>query len=117
MDVVGTARIERLLARHPERFPDKVFTPAERAYCAGLARPAEHYAARWAAKEAALKALGVPVGLSWHELEVARTASGAPRLDLHGRAAAAAATLGATRRHLSLSHGDGYAIAMVVLEA
>jgi len=114
IDLVATARIEKLLGRYPERFADKVFTAAERAYCGARARPAEHYGARFAAKEAVLKALGVPLGLSWHDMEV--SGGGAPVLTLSGAAARAAAGLGATRWHVSLTHGDGYASAVVVME-
>jgi len=117
IDLISVARIATALARHPDRFAARVFTEGERAVCAGRGQPAQHFAARFAVKEATLKALGVPEGLSWHELEVVSDASGAPGLRLSGRAAAAAQRLGVTRSHLSLSHSDGMAIAVVVLEA
>ena len=115
IDLVATVRIEKLLGKYPDRFAEKVFTPAERAYCAGKLRAAEHYGARFAAKEAVLKALGVPTGLSWHEMEI--SGGGPPVLRLSGVAASAAAALGAVRWHVSLTHGDGYASAVVVMES
>ena len=78
---------------------------------------AQHLAAQFAAKEATLKALGVPAGLSWKELEVVGGGKQAPRLVLHGRAAEAAQRLGATRLHLTLTHAAGVAGAVVVVEA
>jgi holo-[acyl-carrier protein] synthase len=115
VDLCPVSRVARMLERHPGRFEERVFTPAERAYCGSRGVPAQHYAARFAAKEAALKALGAPAGLGWHDLEVA-TDGGAPRLALHGPAAAAAAARGVGRAHLSLSHAGDTAIAFVVLE-
>ena len=105
----------RLLARYAGRFEDKVFTDGERAYCRGRAHRAEHFAARWAAKEATLKALGVPEGLSWPELEVVST-EGRPTLALHGAAAQAMAAMGVSRLHLSLTHAGGQAAAVVIAE-
>jgi holo-[acyl-carrier protein] synthase len=115
VDLCPVSRVARILARHPGRFAERVFTPAERAYCASRGVPAQHFAARFAAKEAALKALGVPPGLGWHDLEV-EADGGAPRLALHGPAAAAAAAQGVRRAHLSLSHAGDTAVAFVVLE-
>jgi holo-[acyl-carrier protein] synthase len=115
VDLCPVSRVTRILARHPGRFEERVFTPSERAYCESRAVPAQHFAARFAAKEAALKALGAPTGLSWHELEVVAM-GGAPRLALHGAAAAAATALGVRRAHLSLSHAGDSAVAVVVLE-
>jgi holo-[acyl-carrier protein] synthase len=116
VDVVSVARMAGVLSRRGRRFCERVFTPAERTYCQSRAEPAQHYAVRFAAKEAALKALGVPRGLSWHELEVERGFSGTPQLRLQGRAAEAAHAQGGTRLHLSLSHSAETAVAMVVVE-
>jgi holo-[acyl-carrier protein] synthase len=116
IDLTPVERIERLLERHGERFAARVFTDGERAYCRGRARAAEHYAARFAAKEAALKALGVPDGLRWHEMEVVSRPGEPPALALGGAAARAAAARGVTRMHLSLSHAGGQAAAVVVAE-
>jgi len=75
-DLVDVARIEGLLDRWPERFEARVFTDGERSYARARARSAQHLAARFAAKEAALKALGVPAGARWHEMEVVSPAAG-----------------------------------------
>jgi holo-[acyl-carrier protein] synthase len=99
-----------------ERFAARVFTEAERAYCQERGEPVQHFAARFAAKEAALKALGVPRGLSWHELEVVAGNDGAPRLVLRGVAATAAAARGIVTLHLSLTHTTDAAAAVVVAE-
>jgi holo-[acyl-carrier protein] synthase len=115
VDLCPVSRVARILERHPGRFEERVFTPAERAYCGPRAVPAQHFAARFAAKEAALKALGAPAGVGWHDLEVVAD-GGAPRLALHGPAAAAATAQGVRRAHLSLSHAGDMAVAVVVLE-
>jgi len=115
VDVVSVPRMAGVLKRRGDRFCARVFTEGERAYCRSRAEPAQHYAVRFAAKEAALKALGVPAGLCWHELEVVQE-DGAPRIRLHGRAAEAADTRRSGRLHLSLSHSAETAIAMVVAE-
>lgn len=117
IDLTPVERIAAAMARHGGRFEGKVFTEGERAYCQAKARPAEHYAARFAAKEAALKALGVPEGLRWHELEVVSSSGGAPVLRLAGEAARAAAARGIVRMHLSLTHAGGQAAAVVVCES
>jgi holo-[acyl-carrier protein] synthase len=118
MDVVDVARIRRILegpADRAARFLARCFTAAERAYCE-LARDRAHrYAARFAAKEAASKALGAPAGISWHDVEVAR-GEGPPALVLRGVAAEAAARAGATRAHLTITHDAGVAAATVILE-
>jgi holo-[acyl-carrier protein] synthase len=101
-----------LVERHGERFTARVFTPGEVVDCGGRA---ESLAARWAAKEAAAKALGTGIGaMSWQEIEVLRGESGCPALALHGRAADLAAARGLTRWALSLAHDGGMALAFVV---
>ena len=97
---------------------EAVFLPAEIAYCHAKRRPEEHFAARFAAKEAAFKALGAGLaqGLRWHDVEVVRDPAGPVALRLHGAAAARAAELGATRALVSLSHTRTGAVALVVLE-
>lgn len=118
IDVVEIARIQRILDGPPgraERFLARCFTGAERAYCdAGRDRAARH-AARFAAKEATSKALGVPAGISWMDVEVVR-GDGAPRLELRGVAADRARTMGVARTLLSLTHDGGVAAAVVALE-
>ena len=108
-----------MLTRTP-RFRERVFTEAERAYCdsRGAAASAQHYAARFAAKEAAFKALrtGWRDGLSWHHAEVASDEAGAPLLLLSGHARTLFERLGATHAHLSLSHTAEHAVAQVIFE-
>ena len=111
IDVVAVARIERALSRTP-RLALRLFTDAERA----SARP-EQLAARFAAKEAAAKALGAPGGLRWHDAEVVVGEGGRPRLHVHGGVAAEAEAQGVRTWHLSLSHDGGVATAVVVAES
>ncbi|RMH41634.1 MAG: holo-ACP synthase [Deltaproteobacteria bacterium] len=117
LDVAEIPRIAGLIDRWGDRFVHKLFTPGERAYSDARAHRASHYAARFAAKEAALKALGVPPGLRWHELEVVKEAGRPPRLVLAGAARAAADALGVVAVHLTLTHAAGVAAAVVVAEA
>jgi holo-[acyl-carrier protein] synthase len=119
MDVVDVARMRRILAGPParvERFLARVFTDAERVTCDAARDRGTHYAARFAAKEAASKALGAPRGIGWHDVEVVRAASGAPSLVLAGVAAREAARLGVARVHVTLTHDGGIAAAAAVLE-
>jgi holo-[acyl-carrier protein] synthase len=119
IDVVEIGRIARMLEGpdgRAERFLERCFTPGERAFCDAKRDRANRYAARFAAKEAAVKALGAPPGISWQHLEVTRAEGRPPALALSGRAAAAARRLGVTRTHLSLTHDGAVAAAVVVLE-
>ena len=107
-----------ILARTP-RFRERVFTARERDYCdARGAAAAQHYAARFAAKEAALKALGTgwSGGVGWRDVEVVNDSSGRPELILSGTARELFRLSGATRAHLSLSHTSEHAVAQVLLE-
>ena len=118
IDIIEVRRVREVLARTP-RFAERVFTEAERTYCDGRgAVAAQHYAARFAAKEAALKALqtGWRGGIGWHDVEIATRDSGAPYLVLHGVAKELFQKSGATNAHLSLSHTTEHAIAEVILE-
>lgn len=115
IDVIEIRRIERALS---PRFITRVFTPREIAYCEP-SRRTEKYAARFAAKEAARKAIGAatPVtALSWHDVEVISSPEGAPQLAFHGRAAELVKKLKVTRTHVSMSHSVENAIAQVILE-
>jgi len=107
-----------VLLRTP-RFTERVFTAAEREYCdsRGVVA-AQHYAARFAAKEAALKALqtGWRGGISWQDVEVSARDSGAPYLIFTGEVLAVFQKFNATAAHLSLSHTSQHAIAQVILE-
>jgi holo-[acyl-carrier protein] synthase len=110
-DIEQISRIARALARSPQ-FALRVFTAGERAYCTGKAHPAQHFAARFCAKEALVKALG-GASFSWQEVEVTREQGGPPRLLTHGQAAQA---LQGREVHVSLSHAGDYAMAVVVIE-
>jgi holo-[acyl-carrier protein] synthase len=118
LDVVEVARIRRILEGPPaiaRRFVDRCFTRAEQVICDGEKDRATRYAARFAAKEAASKALGVPKGITFLDVEVTRV-DRAPALALAGAASRAAAGLGVTRTLVSLTHDGGVAVAVVVLE-
>jgi holo-[acyl-carrier protein] synthase len=119
IDVVEIERIAAAIERHGEAFLARLYTTAERAYCASKKDPAMHYAARFAAKEAVAKALGTGIGshANWLDLEITNDAAGAPRLALHGQAAAYAKTHGITVIHISLTHAKAYAAANAVAMA
>ncbi|MGE5321301.1 MAG: holo-[acyl-carrier-protein] synthase [Actinomycetota bacterium] len=119
VDVAEVARIRAARERFGDRFLARVFTPEEVRYCTSKANSAERLAARFAAKEAGMKAIGTGLrrGVTWHDLEVFREPGGRPALRLSGKAAEFAARLGANRVHLSLSHTAEQAIAFVILEA
>jgi holo-[acyl-carrier protein] synthase len=118
VDIAEVPRIEASIERFGERFLRRVFTDAEIGYCDSKANKAERYAARFAAKEAALKAIGtgLRMGISWREVEVTRQPGGRPTISFHGVAAGFAMKLGMKRAHLSLSHTKEHAIAYVILE-
>jgi holo-[acyl-carrier protein] synthase len=109
IDVVDIERFGEALARTPN-LAERLFTPAERT------RPLASLAARFAAKEAAAKALGAPGDMHWHDAEVVSESSGRPLMELRGTVLARADALGASSVHLSLSHDAGIASAVVVLE-
>jgi holo-[acyl-carrier protein] synthase len=115
IDVVLVDRFTRALQRTP-LLGDRLFTDAERLTSSGNPRSAESLAVRFAAKEAVAKALGAPSGLHWHDCEIVTDPDGRPWLTVSGTVASAAAELGITKWHLSLSHDGGIASAMVVAE-
>jgi holo-[acyl-carrier protein] synthase len=116
VDLVEVDRMRRTLARTPA-LVERLFTDAERAYCERRRDPTERFAARFAAKEAVMKALGVGLGaVGWHDIEVARAESGRPSVVLTGRAAALAAERGVSGWHLTLSHTSRVAEAIAVAE-
>ena len=120
LDLVDIARIAEMLADKGERATSRLFTEGEAAYASNRNEPARHLAARFAAKEAAYKALAGTEharGIGWHDIEVLVEWDGRPTLRFHGRAAERATELGVTRAHLSLTHADHTAAAVVVLEA
>jgi holo-[acyl-carrier protein] synthase len=118
IDIVEIERMKEVFARRGERFRNRVFTEAEIDYCEGRASRLESYAARFAAKEAAMKALGTgwSEGVGWREIEVARAGTGAPTIQLHGRALERMSEIGARKAHLSLTHSRDIAMAQVILE-
>ncbi|HZN16657.1 MAG TPA: holo-ACP synthase [Micromonosporaceae bacterium] len=115
IDVVLVDRFIASLTRTP-LLSERLFTDAERFTESGNPRSPESLAARFAAKEAVAKALGAPAGLHWHDCEIVPDPDGRPWLTTSGTVASAAAGLGITRWHLSLSHDGGIASAMVVAE-
>jgi holo-[acyl-carrier protein] synthase len=119
IDIAEVPRIAEAIQRHGERFLHRVFTEGEIAYCDAKANRIERYAARFAAKEAAMKALGTGWnhGVRWRDVEVSRLPGGRPTMVFHGKAAEFAAKLGAVHVALSLSHTAEQAIAQVILES
>jgi holo-[acyl-carrier protein] synthase len=120
IDIIEVRRMREVLRRTP-RFVERVFTPRERAYCDGRGRAAvaaQHYAARFTAKEAMLKALGTgwSGGIAWHDIEIDQRETGAPFLRFKGRVRELYEQSGATSAHLSISHTTEHAIAQVILE-
>jgi holo-[acyl-carrier protein] synthase len=119
VDLVDLDRFAGVLERRSS-FVTRVYTARERAYCDGAraaGKRVERYAARFAAKEAVMKALGVGLGsFAFHDVEVERSESGDPTIALRGKAAVIAAERGAAVWHLSLSHSDSVAIAVVAAE-
>jgi len=112
IDIIEIARLRAALQRRPA-LAARLFTQAERAYCDARADPAPHYAARFAAKEAAAKTLGR--WLRWHDVEVVLDAKGRPGLSLSGEAAELAGVSRGGRLLVSLSHSRDYAIACAIL--
>ncbi len=119
VDIVETPRIEQALERHGARFSRRLYTPGEIAYCEKFKNKAERYAARFAAKEAAFKALGTGwrEGVRWLDVEVTHQPSGKPELLLRGRAKEVARALHVTRAAVSISHAARYVVAQVIFES
>ena len=117
-DITEIDRISQMVERHARSFLDRVFTPNEQRYCGSGAAASERYAARWAAKEAVLKALGTgwSVGIAWTDVEVVKLPSGAVSVALTGGAARRAEELGVTEVLLSVSHGKNHAVAFAVAQ-
>jgi len=119
VDTVAIERFQRFIDSGNTAVLDRLFTTAERSRCAGRKDTASCLSARFAAKEAFLKALGTGLrdGISWHDVEVINDALGKPELILSGKAAEQFEASKLVSKHLSLSHDGGSAIAMVVLES
>lgn len=118
LDLVSIERIRRFRERHGERGLRRLFTDDEIAYCTAQVDPAPSLAARFAAKEAFFKAVGIGFGVGgdWREVEVLRNERGAPSLRVSGRAEASARAAGVRAMHLSLTHTEDTAGAVVLLE-
>jgi holo-[acyl-carrier protein] synthase len=118
VDIAEVLRVQGAIERYGARFLNRVFTPAEIHYCESKANRYERFAARFAAKEAALKAIGTgwKLGVTWQDVEVVRLPSGKPTMQFHGKAAEFAQRLGAKSASVSLSHTEQIAIAQVSLE-
>ncbi len=119
LDIAEVDRIEEAIARHGAAFLERLFTPAEVSYCERHKNRYERYAARFAAKEAAMKALGTgwSRGVRWRDIEVAREPSGKPTLRLAGEARQIADRLGVKHISLSITHSGNLALAQVIFES
>jgi holo-[acyl-carrier protein] synthase len=117
VDLVRISRMREVIERWQERFLARVFTEQEITYCRGRRDPVPHFAARLAAKEAGLKALGpgLRMGVSWREREVRRERGAAPRLVLSGRSREIGLERGGRRMLLALTHDGDYALAQAML--
>jgi len=115
-DITECARIEKMIQRHGTHFLEHVFTEGEILYSSSKKRAAEHFAGRWAAKEAVLKALGTGWigGISWKDVEVVNEIGGRPRIVLAGGAQKVAKQLGISEVHISISHCSSHAVAYAV---
>jgi len=118
IDIIEVPRVEAAIARFGTRFVQRVFTDAEIRYCESKQNKFERFAGRFAAKEAALKAIGTgwKLGVAWRDVEVSREPSGKPTIAFSGKAAEFAKRLGVRRASLSISHTAEQAIAQVILE-
>ncbi|MEJ6949518.1 holo-ACP synthase [Natronospora cellulosivora (SeqCode)] len=116
VDLVKIKRIEEVHQRKGDVFLEKIFTPIEIKYCKSKSRPYQHYAARFAIKEAVIKMLGKSEGFTWQDIEVENKDNGKPKLNLRANAKKLAEELGIERIHISISHEKELAIAQVIGE-
>jgi holo-[acyl-carrier protein] synthase len=118
IDIAEVDRIREAVERHGQRFIDRIYTPAEIAYVERKANRFERYAARFAAKEAGMKAIGTgwKRGVRWQDFEVINLPSGRPTLQLHREAAKVASSLGVRNIALSITHTAAEGMAIVILE-
>lgn len=119
IDIAEVGRVRQTIERFGQRFLERVFTAGEIHYCESKANAVERYAARFAAKEAGMKAIGTgwSRGVRWRDIEVVRLPGGRPTITFHGKAAEFFARCGGARVHLSLTHSKEYAMAQVILES
>lgn len=118
IDIVEVDRVRQSISRYGDRFTGRVFTPEEIAYCRDKAGWAIHFAGRFAAKEAVMKALqtGWSGGIHWRDVAIARDENGVPKVKLSGEAGRRAETMGIVAWHLSISHSDVHAVASAIAE-
>ncbi len=118
IDLIEIERIQAVYTRHLERFTRRILTDREYAYVMRHTDPSQRLAGRWAAKEAAFKALGTGVaeGIGWRQAEILPDEMGKPQLYFHGKALERAAALGATVFHVTITHSNSMAMAQVILE-
>ncbi|SJZ34485.1 holo-ACP synthase [Selenihalanaerobacter shriftii] len=115
VDIVEVKRIEQSLKKHDERFKEKIFTDGEVDYCLKSNNAAIHFAARFAAKEAIVKALGTGLrNMKWTDIEIIKDELGKPEVKLHDKAKKIAQSLGIKKLLISLSHTDEYAVAQAM---
>ena len=119
LDIAEVDRIEAAIRRHGAPFLERLFTPAEVSYCERHKNKFERYAARFAAKEAAMKALGTgwTQGVRWRDIEVTREVTGKPTLRLTGAARQIAERMGANNISVSITHSGNLALAQVIFES
>lgn len=119
IDIVEVARVAALIERFGERFLRRIFTAAEVRYCQDKKNSVERFAARFAAKEAALKALGtgLRLGITWHDVEIRHEPGGRPIIVFSGKAAVLARKAGAASSSVSITHTTETALAQVILES
>src|SRR6476620_7671311 len=118
IDIVECLRIAQMIEKHGELFIARVYTDAEIDYCTMRKAATQHYAGRWAAKEAVLKALGTGWrrGIGWRDIEIRNDRNGAPIVKLRGGARDVMERAGIQRMHVSISHSRSFAVAYVVGE-
>lgn len=118
IDIVAVKRIKEAEARWGERFLNRIFTEGELKYSFNHKSPHIHLAARFASKEAMMKALGTGLrqGVTWKDIEVVNRDSGKPEITLHRKTKELAGSMGIKDIHVSIAHDDGYAVAQVVVE-
>ena len=118
IDICEVVRVRQAIERFGQRFLKRVFTEAERAYCESKRNRIERYAARFAAKEAAMKAIGTGLrrGVSWQDFEIGREPGGRPTMVFKGKAAEFGTKLGTKSVSLSITHTSTIAMAQVILE-
>ena len=118
IDLLEISRIRKTLSRRPEKFRRRILTEGEKKYCSRFADPAPEIAARFAAKEAFMKAIGTGLtgGVSWRDIEVVKERKGPPRIRVRGRSGEVAAQMGVNNIHLSITHSALYSAAYVIIE-